>query len=61
VVIVESVFHYPGIASLMVDSVASRDIPLVQTCALIFCAAYLLLTTLADVVALFSTQERSRA
>ncbi|WP_338333571.1 ABC transporter permease [Acetobacter sp. LMG 32666] len=61
VVIVESVFHYPGIASLMVDSVASRDIPLVQTCALIFCAAYLLLTTLADIVALFSTQERTRA
>lgn len=61
VVIVESVFHYPGIASLMVDSVASRDIPLVQTCAIIFCAAYLLLTTLADIVALCSSQERPRA
>ncbi|OUI85485.1 ABC transporter permease [Acetobacter tropicalis] len=61
VVIVESVFHYPGIASLMVDSVASRDIPLVQTCAIIFCAAYLLLTTLADIVALCSSQERTRA
>lgn len=60
VVIVESVFHYPGIASLMVDSVASRDIPLVQTCAIIFCAAYLLLTTLADIVALLSSQERTR-
>ncbi|WP_242011383.1 ABC transporter permease [Acetobacter fallax] len=61
VVIVESVFHYPGIASLMVDSVAARDIPLVQICALIFCGAYLFLTTLADIVALLSSQRRHAA
>ena len=28
---------YPGIASLMVDAVTSRDMPLLQTCAMIFC------------------------
>jgi len=48
VIIVESIFHYPGIASLMVDGVAQRDMPLVQTCAMLFCAVYLLLVTLAD-------------
>ena len=48
VIIVESIFNYPGIASLMVDGVSQRDMPLVQTCAMLFCAVYLLLVTLAD-------------
>jgi peptide/nickel transport system permease protein len=47
--IVEVIFNYPGIAKLMVDAVAQRDMPLVQVCAMIFCAAYLILVTLADV------------
>lgn len=54
VVIVESIFNYPGIASLMVDSVTNRDIPVVQACAMIFCAAYLLLVLIADMVAILS-------
>ncbi|WP_454725429.1 MULTISPECIES: ABC transporter permease [Cupriavidus] len=49
VIIVETIFNYPGIAKLMVDSVAQRDMPVVQVCAMIFCAAYLVLVTLADV------------
>lgn len=49
VIIVETIFNYPGIASLMVDGVSQRDMPLVQTCAMLFCAVYLLLVTLADV------------
>jgi peptide/nickel transport system permease protein len=54
VVIVEVIFNYPGIASLMVDSVANRDMPLLQNCAMIFCAAYLLLVLIADVCAIVS-------
>ncbi|MFM9899549.1 MAG: ABC transporter permease [Polaromonas sp.] len=49
VIIVETIFNYPGIAKLMVDGVAQRDMPLVQTCAMIFCAGYLILVTLADI------------
>ena len=49
VIIVETIFNYPGIAKLMVDGVSQRDMPLVQTCAMIFCAGYLILVTLADV------------
>jgi peptide/nickel transport system permease protein len=49
VIIVEVIFNYPGIAKLMVDAVAQRDMPLVQACAMIFCAAYLILVMLADV------------
>ena len=42
----------PGVASLMVDGVTQRDMPLVQTCAMLFCAAYLALVTLADIVSI---------
>lgn len=52
VVIVEVVFVYPGLGQLMVDSVSNRDIPVVQACAMIFAAVYILLNLLADVLAI---------
>jgi peptide/nickel transport system permease protein len=52
VVVVEVVFVYPGIGRLMVDAVSARDIPVVQACALIFAATYILLNLLADVVSI---------
>ena len=51
IVVVETVFAYPGLARLMIDSVQSRDLPVVQACAMIFCATYVLLILLADIVA----------
>lgn len=54
VIIVETVFNYPGIAKLMVDAVSTRDLPLIQTCAMIFCLGYLTLITIADVIAIVS-------
>jgi peptide/nickel transport system permease protein len=54
VLIVESIFNYPGIANLMIDAVTTRDIPLIQACAMIFCGAYLLLVMLADICAIVS-------
>jgi peptide/nickel transport system permease protein len=54
VIIVETIFNYPGIAKLMVDAVSTRDLPLIQSCAMIFCLGYLVLTTLADVIAILS-------
>jgi len=54
VVIVETIFNYPGLASLMVDAVTNRDMPVVQACAMIFCFAYLLLVLVADLVAILS-------
>jgi peptide/nickel transport system permease protein len=53
-IIVETIFNYPGLASLMVNAVTSRDMPLLQACAMIFCAAYLLLVLIADVVAILA-------
>jgi peptide/nickel transport system permease protein len=55
VIIVETIFNYPGIAKLMVDGVSTRDLPVVQACALIFCAGYLLLVMMADIAAILSS------
>jgi len=54
VVIVETIFAYPGIAKLMVDAVSTRDIPLVQACAMIFCCTYVGLNLLADLFSILS-------
>lgn len=54
VIIVEVIFNYPGIAKLMVDAVSTRDLPLIQTSAMIFCLGYLFLITIADVIAILS-------
>lgn len=50
VIIIEVIFNYPGVARLMVDAVSTRDLPLIQTVAMIFSAAYLMLVTSADIV-----------
>ncbi|MGI9390239.1 MAG: ABC transporter permease [Boseongicola sp.] len=52
VVVVEVVFVYPGIGQLMVDAVTTRDIPVVQACALIFASTYILLNLTADIISI---------
>jgi peptide/nickel transport system permease protein len=54
VVIVEVVFVYPGLGQLLVDSVAKRDIPVVQASGLIFAAAYVFLNLMADVLSMLA-------
>lgn len=54
VVVVEVVFVYPGIGQLMVDAVTTRDIPVVQACALIFAATYIILNLIADIIGIVS-------
>ncbi|WP_339115616.1 ABC transporter permease [Thioclava sp. GXIMD2076] len=60
VIIVETIFNYPGVAKLMVDAVSTRDLPLIQSCAMIFCISYLLLITLADLTAILSNPRLRR-
>ena len=60
VIIVETIFNYPGVAKLMVDAVATRDLPLIQSCAMIFCTSYLTLITLADLIAILSNPRLRR-
>jgi peptide/nickel transport system permease protein len=54
VIIVETIFNYPGLAHLLVDGVATRDMPLVQAVAMMFCAGYLILVTIADIAGIVS-------
>ncbi len=54
VVIVENVFVYPGLGQYLVDSIAKRDVPVVQGCALVLAAIYILLNLFADVIALLT-------
>jgi peptide/nickel transport system permease protein len=54
VVVVEVVFVYPGVGQLMVDAVTTRDIPVVQGCAIIFAATYILLNLTADIISIVS-------
>lgn len=54
VVIVETIFSYPGLAKLMIDAVQTRDLPLVQACAMIFCGTYVVLILLADIASIMS-------
>ena len=54
VVIVEVVFVYPGLGQLLVDSVAKRDLPVVQASGLIFSIAYIFLNLAADVLSMLS-------
>ena len=54
VVIVETIFAYPGLAKLMIDAVQTRDLPLVQACAMIFCTTYIVLIFIADMASILS-------
>ena len=54
VVIVEVVFVYPGLGQLLVDSVAKRDLPVVQASGLIFSVVYISLNLLADILSMLS-------
>jgi peptide/nickel transport system permease protein len=48
IVVVETVFNYPGIGSLLVESVRARDMPTVQAIALLITGLYVVLNLLAD-------------
>jgi peptide/nickel transport system permease protein len=61
VVIVETVFNYPGVASLIVDAVTSRDMPLLLACTMVFCTAYMVLVLIADVAAILANPRLARS
>lgn len=54
VIIVETVFNYPGLAQLMVEGVGYRDFPVVQAVGMVFCATYVGLNLLADVLVILT-------
>ena len=52
VVVIETVFNYPGLGRLVVDAVSSHDLPLLQCVALLMAGIYIGVNTLADIVSL---------
>jgi peptide/nickel transport system permease protein len=52
VVITESVFGFPGLGQLLVNSVSDKDIPVVQAIVLLIGTGYVLMNLLADMTVL---------
>jgi peptide/nickel transport system permease protein len=52
IVVVESVFSYPGLGKMLVDSIFVRDVPVVEATALLASAVYILANLVADVLAM---------
>jgi len=50
VVLVERVFSYPGMGSLLVDSILLRDVPVIEAVVLLVAAIYILSNVFADVM-----------
>lgn len=60
VIIIETIFSYPGLASQLVDAVSNRDLPVVQLCVMLFASCYLVLLLAADVLTIaFNPKWRS--
>jgi ABC-type dipeptide/oligopeptide/nickel transport system permease component len=49
-VITETVFNWPGIGRLIVDSIFARDYPMVQTCVLIASGLFIFTNLIVDVL-----------
>src|SRR5690606_37270370 len=60
VVVVENVFNYPGVGTLMLEAVHNRDLPVLQAIAVVSAAAYVLCNRAADLGAL-ALDPRQRA
>jgi len=52
VVVVEAVFNYPGMGTLMIESVHNRDLPVIQAIAVLSASVYALTNLGADLVAM---------
>jgi|tagenome__1003787_1003787.scaffolds.fasta_scaffold20984344_4 peptide/nickel transport system permease protein len=55
VVIVETLFAYPGIGRLLVDSVRNHDVPMVQALSMIIASVYVVVNLVADLLSILLT------
>jgi len=53
VAIVETIFNYPGIGSLMIHGITDKDLPLIQGIAIILSAIFIVINLIADLLSLF--------
>jgi peptide/nickel transport system permease protein len=52
-VVIESIFAWPGVGSLLVDAISARDIPLVQGCVLAIVGVFVLINLLVDLIYIY--------
>lgn len=55
VVLVETLFSYPGVGRQLVDSVANHDVPMVQALSVIIAAVYVVVNLVADILSILLT------
>jgi peptide/nickel transport system permease protein len=55
VVVIESLFNYPGLGSGLSGAIASRDLPQIQAIVLIFAAAYVVFNLIGDALTVYAT------
>lgn len=60
IVVIEVVFVYPGLGQYMVDAVSKRDLPVVQSCALLFSATFVIVNALADTLSVLISPRMRR-
>ena len=49
-VVTETVFDWPGLGTLMIESIQKRDYPVVQACVLIISVSYVLVNSVTDIL-----------
>lgn len=49
-VVVESIFGYPGLGTLLIDSVSFRDYPMIQSLILIFSLNFIVINLIVDLL-----------
>jgi peptide/nickel transport system permease protein len=58
IVLVETVFQYPGIGLALLNAITARDVPVIQAIVLLLSTCYVVLNIVADVVVLMVTPRR---
>jgi peptide/nickel transport system permease protein len=49
-VVIEKIFAWPGIGSLLVDSISARDLPMIQGCVLAIVMMFLIVNFVVDIL-----------
>jgi peptide/nickel transport system permease protein len=49
-VVTETVFDWPGLGTLMIESIQKRDYPVVQACVLVISVSYVLVNSVTDII-----------
>jgi peptide/nickel transport system permease protein len=61
IVVVETVFNFPGVGQGLVNAVSDRDVPVIQFIVVVLAAFYVFVNIVADVIALAATPRRRMA